>query len=158
MSKVETELVLYSDEYRQDLHYLLLEASKELFGYRTVDLQSFLDYHWAIYLAVVNGKVIGFTSFVLNPYFGLRPMTLGNDYIYILPEYRLSKAMYMLSIQAGKVCVEADLPMEHYYCSEESKKISRKLNGTKLYEAYVYDVSEINRVYKNLTKKIKIKD
>lgn len=145
-------LVEYSEEYRDDLQELLLNVSKELFGQNQADVDKFVEHHWAIYLVKDEGKVIGFTSFIINTYFGLRPYTLGNDYLYVLPTHRNSKAMYLLSIQSGFVCKEANLPLEHYYSSEQSENISKKLTGVKMYTAYLYEIKEIERVYDKLMK------
>lgn len=145
-------LVKYTEEYKDDLQELLLNVSKELFGQNQADVDEFVEHHWAIYLVKDEDKVVGFTSFVINTYFGLRRHTLGNDYIYVLPSHRNSKAMYLLSIQSGFVCKEANLPLEHYYSSEQSENMSKKLTGVKMYTAYLYEIKEIERVYDKLMK------
>lgn len=152
------EIVMYSKEYREALKEVLIKFSQELFGAGTVRIDEFIDYHWCVYLAMKDGKVIGFTSFTFNTYYGLRPPTVGNDYNYVLPEYRGGRAMYLLSIQAGMVSVENNLPLEHYYASEATRKLSRKMTGVKAYEAYIYDVEEVRRIYIKLLTKVKFKD
>lgn len=158
MQTNKTTIVLYEEKHKEELRKLLIEVSSELFGYTTVDYQRFVDNHWALYLAVRNDKVIGLSSFIYNDYYGLRPPTVGNDYIYVLPAYRTGRAMYLLSTQAGHVSISCNLPLEHYYCSDTSKHLSRKLVGTKLYETYVYEVEEIGKIFKSLTRNHNIKE
>ena len=152
-SKVYIEA--YDSSYKEELNNLLVALSRELFCVGTVNLDEFIDNHWAIYLAIQEGEVIGFSSFLINTYYGLRPATVGNTYLFVKEQYRKTRATYLLSIQSGFVCNYLNLPLENYYASEESTKISRKLNGTKLYDVYVYEVDEVNRVYKNLNNKIR---
>ena len=76
------KIVLYSSEYKYELERLLKCFSSEVFNTGTVDIDSFIGCHWAIYLAISDGKVIGFSSFIINTYFGLRSSTLGNTYVF----------------------------------------------------------------------------
>ena len=152
------KIVLYSDKYRDELDVLLKEFSEKLYSGKYC-LDSFVNQHWAVYLALnSDGKVIGFSAFMIVNYLGFMDDIMANTYIYVKPEYRTSKAMYLFSIQAGKICVENDLPLEHYYASDDSKKLSRKLKGRKMFETYVYPVDEVNREYNRLKKFVKIKE
>lgn len=154
----DIKIVLYADQYKEQLENILVKFSHELFDAGTVNIGQFLDYHWCVYLAVKGSKVIGLSSYTFNTYFGLRPPTVGNDYLYVLPEYRGSRAMYMLAVQSGVVSVENNLPLEHYYASEETRRVSRKMTGVKAYETYIYDVKEVRRVYTKLISKVKFKE
>lgn len=155
MSRSKIFIKAYDSSYKEELNTLLVALSRELFCVGEVNLDEFIDNHWAIYLAIQNGEVIGFISFIINSYYGLRPPTIGNTYLFVKEEYRKTRATYLLSIQSGHVCTESNMPLEHYYASQESAKLSRKLNGTKMFEAYVYEVEEVNRVFKNLKKTIR---
>lgn len=151
------KIVLYNDEYKDDLEKLLLEFSKEVFGDGTCDVDSFVKYHWAIYLAIgSNGKVIGFSSFTINTYYGLRKPTVANDYLYVREVHRGGKATYLLSIQSGKVSIENNLPLENYYSSESSFRISSKLKGKKMYDAYIYEVGDVEDTLNKLKDKVKV--
>ena len=152
------KIVLYNDSYNDSLCELLRLFSEEVFGSGTYDIDKFVNSHWAIYLALDNDIVVGFSSFNINDYYGLRKPTLGNDHIYVLPEYRDSKAMYLFSIQAGKICIDNNLPLEHYYSSDSSLKLSRKLKGKKIYETYIYDVGDVSNTFNKLINKVRIKD
>lgn len=152
------KIVLYENKHRKELEELLKLFSKEVFNSGVADVDVFVDGHWAIYLAIHQDEVVGFSSFVINSYFGLREPTLGNSYIYVLPKYRRSKAMYLFSLQAGRISVKQNLPLEHYYSSEDSIKLSSKLKGEELYTTYLYSVEEVSRVFDKLNSKIKIKD
>lgn len=158
MNNNPIKIVLYDHTFEKELEALLISLSQELFGEGTVSIEDFVNNHWSIYLAVRDSKVIGLSSFVHNTYFGLRPPTIGNSYLYVLPEHRGSRATYLLSLQSGYISDYLQLPLENYYASEESKKISRKLNGTKAYETYIYEVEEVNRVFKNLKSKVNIRN
>jgi hypothetical protein len=152
------KLVLYNDTYREQLDALLIGFSKEVFDCGTADTDSFVRNHWCIYLAIDDeDRVLGFSSFSINTYFGLRSPTLGNTYIYVDTKHRASRIMYLFSIQAGQICVEKNLPLEHYYSSESSLKLSRKLKGKKIYEAYVYEVGDVEETFNKLIKKVRIK-
>lgn len=150
------QIVKYDESYREDLEDLLLAFSEEVFGEPMVNLDAFVGYHWVIYLAKCDDEVVGFTSFIYNTYYGLRTPTIGNDYVYIKPAYRAGRTMYMMALQAGKVCVEVDLPLEYYYITEASLALSKKIEGTKMYDAIIYPVEEITRKFKALTKQNRI--
>lgn len=151
------KIVIYSDEYRGQLDEILRRFSCEIYD-GLHDLDRFIEGHWAIYLAVKNHTVIGFSSFNIIDYYGFKCSILSNDYVYVLPEYRTSKAMYLLSIQAGKICTEHNMPLEHYYASEHAKKLSRKLKGKKMFETYLYPIDEVKLEYDRLRKFVKIKE
>lgn len=144
------DIVLYSDEYADELEKMLKEFSQEIFGYGTANLEQFLAQHWIIYLAKKGDEVIGFSSFIYNTYYGLRPPTVGQTYLYVRPAFRRGRASYLLSKQAGFVSIDSNLPLENYYASEESTRIGNRMQGTKLYEAYLYDVEAVAEVYNKL--------
>lgn len=141
------------------LEEMLYLFQKEVYDSDTkVDLKQFVEHHFAIYLIMDGGSVVGFSSFVWNSYFGLREPTIGNDYIYILPSHRRSNAMHMISIQAGQICVDNGLSLQHFYASESSDRLSKKLSGKKLFTVFEYGIDEVTREYERLKTKIKIKD
>ena len=144
------QVIQYSDEYAEDLEEMLKDFSKEIFGYGTANLDNFLAHHWAIYLAKKDDEVIGFSSFIYNTYYGLRPPTVGQTYLYVRPEHRRGRASYLLSKQAGYISVTYDLPLENYYASEASKRIGNRMQGTFMYEAYIYEPEEVAKVYNKL--------
>lgn len=144
------EIILYTDDYAEQLEELLKEFSTEIFGYGTADLDKFVNGHWVIYLAKKGDEVIGFSSFIYNTYYGLRPPTVGQTYLYVRPEHRRGRASYLLSKQAGFISVDSGLPLENYYASEASKRIGNRMEGTLLYEAYLYEPSEVAKAYSKL--------
>jgi len=138
---------------------MLVKFQEEVFGSDTeIDIDTFIKYHFAIYLAIIDGECIGFTSFVINSYYGLREPTIGNDYIYIVKGHRRSRAMHLFSLQSGKVCIENNLPLEHYIASESSDRLSKRLSGKKIFTAYIYEVEEVERVFNKLKTKVRIND
>lgn len=151
-------IVKYDDTYKEDLNRLLLSFSREVFNEETANIDQFVDYHWCIYLALKDGEVVGFTSFIYNTYYGMRTPTVGNDYAYIVPHHRGSKTMYLFSLQAGKVSLQYDLPLEVYYASDDSRRLGKQIQGDLMYEAIIYPTSEISRKFKALTTKIEIKN
>jgi len=66
--------------------------------------------------------------------------------------------LYMLTIQAGILSVENKLPLENYYASDSSERLSRKLEGVKQYTTYIYELDEVEKAFSKLTNKLKIKD
>lgn len=152
------KLVLYTHDYCEQLDSLLKQFSAEVWGEGTADVDSFVSGHWCIYLALnSDGNVIGFSSYILNTYFGLRPMTLGNTYIYVEPEHRTSKTMYLFSLQSGKIAMDNRLNLEHYYGSDSSLKLSSKIKGAKVYETWMYDIGEVEKTFNRLQKTIRIR-
>ena len=151
------KIVLYNDSYRNQLEDLLIEFSESMYSGKC-DVDVFVGYHWAVYLAVKDDTVVGFSAFSIGNYLGFLDDIVTNTYIYVKPEYRTSKAMYLFSIQAGRVSEDLDLPLEHCYASDESKRLSRKLKGRKMYEAYIYDRDEVKREYNRLKSKLNIKE
>ena len=152
------EIKLYSNAYKQELNDLLVKFSQELFGDGTANVDEFIDYHWCVYLAIRDNKVIGMSSYIFNTYFGLRTPTVGNDYLYVLPEHRGSRAMWMLAVQTGKISVENNLPLEHYYTSEQTIRAGRKMEGVTAHSTYIYSVEEVKRVFNHLISKVKFKE
>lgn len=152
------KLVIYESKYLNDLHKLLVEASEEIFGYGTVDIESFLSRHYAIYLAIIRGEVVGFTSFNVNDYYGMRPSTVGNTYLYVRPQYRRSKALHLMSIQAGLVARNLNMPLEHYVASKESRLLTKRLNGDEMYTSFIYQLDEVERVVDGLKRKVRIEE
>lgn len=151
-------IVQYTDEYRVELAKLLVEMSKALFGTGTANIDDFVKGHWCIYLAIIDNKAIGFAGFIHNTYFGFREPTVGLTYLYVTPEHRGSRANYLLNIQSGVLSISNNLPLEHYYASEHSVKMSRKVKGKKLYETWLYEVDEVMIAFKRLTSKVNIKE
>ena len=152
---------LYEPKYRSDLEFLLKEFAKDIWDNdgKEVDVDCFISSHWCIYIALTtNDEVIGFSSYNLNHYYGMREATVSNTFIYVTKEHRQSKAMYLFSLQSGRICVSNNLGLEHHYGSNESKKLSSKLNGVKLYETFVYSVDEVSRVFNRLKNKVRIKE
>ena len=144
------EVVLYEDKDADELRAMLKEFSQEIYGYGTANLEQFLAQHWVVYLAKKGDEVIGFSSFIYNTYYGLRPPTVGQTYLYVRPEHRRGRASYLLSKQAGFISVDSGLPLENYYASEASKRIGNRMEGTLLYEAYLYEPSEVAKAYSKL--------
>jgi len=139
------KIVIYSSEYKSQLEELLIAFSKEIYGEGTVNLDDFIDYHWAIYLAVdSNNLVIGFSSYMFNDWFGLRKQTIGNTYVYIRPKYRGGNIVAMFIAQSIKISRESNCELENYYASENTKSIANKLvkNGKEIYSTYIYSVSD----------------
>jgi hypothetical protein len=152
------KVVKYDRSYKKELESLLQDFSKDLFNTGTADVASFVEGHWAIYLAVIDSKAVGFAGFVYNTYFGFRTPTVGLTYLYVMPEHRASKANYLLNIQSGVVCLAENLPLEHYYASENSVRMSRKIEGTKLYEAWIYDVEQVQTAFNKLNSQVTIRN
>jgi len=148
------KIVLYSEDYANQLEMLLEKFSKEVFGKESCDLELFVNNHWAIYLAIKGNVVVGFSSFNIQDYYGFTDSVVGNDYIYISKEYRTSKAMFLFSIQAGKVSKELNMPLEHYYSSNMSRLASKRLKGILVYETYQYSVEEVAKVTEQLKRRI----
>jgi hypothetical protein len=150
------KIKLYTPDYKEELDQLLKGFSSEVWDEGTADTDMFVNSHWAIYIALIDDVVIGFSSYFINTYFGLRPPTLGNTYIYVKPEHRTSKVMYLFSLQSGKIATELQMPLEHYYSSKESLKLSSKLKGTKMYEAWIYEIDEVEKTFNKLKNKVRI--
>lgn len=148
MSKVTIEL--YDSKYAADLEEMLVDFSQEVYGAGTADIDTFVNNHWFIYLAMRSDEVIGFSSYIYNTYFGLRPPTLGNSYLYVKPPYRKGRAAYLLTKQTGYVCMDANLPLELYYASKESRLIGERtlgLEGSELYSVHEYPLDHIKQSY-----------
>lgn len=152
------KLVIYEDFYINELHKMLMTMSEELFGEASADVEKFVSRHTHIYLAIIREEVVGFTSFTINDYFGLKEPVVGNTYLYVKPQHRRSKALHLMSIQAGLVARDLNMPLEHYVASKESKLLTKRLKGEEMYVTYVYPVEECIRVIDGLKKKVRIKE
>jgi len=149
------------EEHVAYLSSALYKFQKEVFPKKetNVDVQMFIDYHFSIYLAVSNNnEFVGFTSFNYNGYFGIKSPTIGNTYLFIEKSHRRSNAMHLMSIQSGKVCEQAGLPLEHYIVDGGgSEKFVGRLNGKKIYTTYEFDASEVLRETQRIETIVKIK-
>lgn len=157
MKKVE--LVLFEPLHTSWLERLLENFGVEVFNSRNkIDVDRFINnHHGYIYLAVNEyGIPVGFSSFTYNDWYGLREPTLSNDFIYIEPAYRRSKAMHLFSIQAGYLCESMNLPLEHHTASAESEMLTSRLKGKKLYTTYLYPIDSVIEEYSRLKTKIRI--
>jgi len=152
------KLKLYEGKDKLELHDMLIEFSLEVFKSGTVDIDNFVSRHTHIYLAIISGEVVGFTSFLINDYFGLREPTVGNTYLYVKPDYRRSKALHLMSIQAGLVARDLSMPLEHYVASKASKLLTRRLKGKEIYTSFEYSVEECMRVINGLKDKVRIEE
>lgn len=159
MKKVK--LALYDERYYSGLEKLLKMFQREVYNSDTqINTRHFVDnHHGYIYMVLDEcGGSVGFSSFIYNGWYGMREPTLGNDFIYIMPEYRRSRAMHLISIQAGVLCKDNDIPLEHYIASEGSAQFHGRLTGSKLYTAYEYSVAEVTRETERLKTKVRIKE
>lgn len=158
MQKVS--LCLYDDRYLDDLKRLLEEFQKEVYGISTeFNIIEFVNgHHGFIYLVMsAEGTPVGFTSFVYNSYYGLREATLGNDYIYIMKAYRRTRAMHLISIQAGVLCQNNNIPLEHYYASDESSRFMGRMKGERIFSTYIFPIEEVSKETERLQTKVRIK-
>jgi hypothetical protein len=155
---MKMKLELYEPRHHDELYRMLVSFSEEIFDEGTANVDMFVKYHTHIYLAIIRDEVVGFTSFVINEYFGLRTPTIGNTYLYVKPEYRRSKALHLMSIQAGLVARDLNMPLEHYVASKESRLLTKRLKGRELYTSFEYSVEECERVINGLKNKVRIKE
>lgn len=159
------KLKIFDKDSHKDYGYLssaLVKFQDEVYKENTViDIDYFVDSHYAIYLIENNdGDYVGFSSFTINSYFTLRSPTIGNTFIFIEKEYRnRSKAMHLISIQAGMICRDTGYPLEHYIVDGSgSEKFVGRLNGKKIYTTYEFSQDEVSRETSRLISKVKIKD
>ena len=150
------EIIVYEDKYQQQLIDLVQECSKELYNTGTVNIEAFVKRHWAIYLVAVDNKIVGFSSWAMNDYFGLRLPTMGNTYLYITPEYRNSRAAYLLAgAQFCKVSEATNMPIEAYIASDKSRLLlNNRVKGKFLYDVYEYSPEEVKVAFDHLKKHI----
>ena len=149
MSKVTIEL--YDSKYASDLEEMLVDFSQEVYGVGSADIDKFVDGHWFIYLAMKDGEAIGFSSYIYNTYFGLRPPTIGNSYLYVKPPHRKGRTAYLLTKQTGYVSMDTNLPLELYFASNGSRLIGERilgLEGSELYRVHEFPLEHIKQSYK----------
>ena len=144
------KVILYEEKYKQQLEDLLYKFSNEIFGYNMADINKFLAGHWLIYLAMKGDEVIGFSSFIYNTYYGLRPPTVGQTYLYVKENHRQGRASYLLAKQAAFVSIDTNLPLENYYASDDSRKIGNRMEGIKQFDSWLYPVEEVKKAYSKL--------
>ena len=152
------KLKLYETKDKLDLYNMLIEFSIEVFKSGTVDLDKFVSRHTHIYLAIISGEVVGFASFLINDYFGLREETVGYTFAYVKPEHRRSKALHLMSIQAGLVARDLNMPLEICVASKASELLTRRLKGEKIYTAFIYPIEECMRFIDGLKEKVRIEE
>lgn len=145
-------IIQYDDKYRLHLAALLQEMSRELYGTGMVDVDNFVKNHWVVYLLMIDNKPVGLSSWTMNHYFGLRNPTIGNTYLFVIPEYRNSKSSYILTASLFcKVSAETNMPIETYIASEHTNKVlHNRLDGKFLYDVYEYSPEQVKVGFDNL--------
>lgn len=159
MKKVK--LALYEPDHEPYLWRFLSRFQEEVYDSTThFSIKDFVEgHHGYIYMVLNEDDIpVGFTSFCYNSYYGLRQATLGNDFMYIEPEYRRTKAMHLISIQAGVLCQNNNIPLEHYYASDDSSKFIGRMKGDRIFSTYIFPMEEISRETERLKTKVRIKE
>ena len=152
------KIILYKSEYRDQLSNLLTAFSTEVYGYGKSNVDLFVRCHHSIYLAEDNGNIVGFSSYNISDYYGLREPAMANDYLYVDPKSRSGKVMYLFAMQTGRIIDDTNLSLEHYIASDSSKRFVGRLKGKKIYCTYIYAANEVRREFNRLRTKLKIKD
>lgn len=157
----KVSLALFDEElHLYDLEKLLGEFQIEVYNEtRRFNVMEFVEGHYGYIYMVLNekGSPVGFTSFCYNGYYGLREATLGNDYIYIEKEYRRTRAMHLICIQAGTLCQNNNIPLENYYASDASARFVGRMKGNKIFSTYIFPIEEVSRETERLKTKVRIK-
>lgn len=161
-NKYRLELVNDSSfENIADLYLMLKEFSVEVFkekAEKNIEVVQFIKAHNAgVYMVFSGDKAIGFTSFMVNRYFGLRQAVVANSYMYLRPKYRKTRAMHLIAIQSGKVAEALGLPLEHYYAADsESQHFIGRMKGELIYNAYEYPLEVVSKEIEKLQEKVKV--
>ena len=139
-------IVEYEEKYKDRLEVLLKQFSKEVWNTGTVNVEHFIDCHWAIYLLVTDEDIpVGFSTFNTTDYYGMRETIVSNDYMYIEPEYRNGLAIALIGSQSCRMAKNLDMKLQYYLSSEHSNRfVNRIKNGKIIYCTYEYDVSDVN--------------
>ena len=104
------------DRYRKELQYLIIDYFKERhddYCGSSSKAMSVLDY-WSsdrmLYFVVDDkGKAIGFLVLYINDQFQMVEPKLVVDYMYVLPEFRRTRATQWLYATIGKVAMDLGL-------------------------------------------------
>lgn len=156
----KVSLVFYEDKYSAALWRFLNKFQEEVYNSTThFSVGDFVKRHEGLIYMVLGeaGVPVGFTSFCYNDYYGLREATLGNDFIYLEPAYRKSRAMHLICIQAGTLCQNNNIPLENYYASDDSEKFIGRMKGERIFSTYIFPVDEVSKETERLKTKIRIK-
>jgi len=147
----------FNEEDVNVLTEMLEEFATETFGTEepAVDIDQFMDGHSYIYLIIRDSEVIGFTSFAVMNYYGMRDMVLSNDYLYVRKGHRRSKAMHIAHIQAGKIIdvLKCDLSAPLANGTLE-QGLNRRIKSKLIYSTYEYKYEDVATEYDRLQKKI----
>lgn len=157
MREQKVKIKLLENNYKTQLEKLLKMFSLEVFGSEKTDVDKFINNHWAIYLAIVDEKVIGFSSYNINDYYGLRENVLCNTFMYVDKKYRNTKATYMFLMQTCKICEDNSFDVEYSTDNKIVEKIGNKLNKNILHKTILHKNNDVMYFYNKLKKRIKIK-
>ena len=161
--KKRVSLRLYEDKYRNDLLVLLAAFAKEVYNTDepVINVDEFILCHNAgVYMVVNDDDVgVGFSSFSVNSYFGMKDTVLSNNYMFIDKDYRRTKAMHLISLQSGIICLENGIGLEHFYTvGSGSVPFIGRLGGKHLFDAYEYSLEAVTEEVNRLKSKVNIKD
>lgn len=149
------KLVEYSILFEDDLTEMLEDFAEEVFDEpgRVVDIDAFVNSHNYIYLIIRDKQVIGFISYYLMDYYGMRDMVLNQDYLYIKENHRRSKAIHLANVQTGLLVktlkCDLSLPLAN---GNLEKGLGRRIKSQMMYSTYEYKQEDILSEYDRLCK------
>ena len=148
------KLLVYSFDKYNDLEILLQEFSNEVLNSdRVIDANKFIMVHSGyIYMLYKDNKCIGFTSYAITDNCGLDKEKLINDFVYIKPEYRNTKAFLFFMVQTGKIASELKLSVQIPTNNEMLITMAGKFKAKPVYNVFEYSVSESMKEYERLKK------
>lgn len=159
------KVVVYSKEYFTELTWLVQDYFKETLkdsyvgnqAVATNFVSSYLDKDHYIYLVVDdNNVVVGFVIMYVFNMYGFSKEYLVVDHMYILPDYRGTKATLWLFTTIGKVMNDLGLgAMGVVYADSSNKANSQLIGGKVIAQVTEYRLDKIQKHYKRYLKRLK---
>lgn len=145
MVRSRVELVKFENKYHDDLQEMLKEFTLEVFDNDLLfpDVTRFVGGHSAVFIILVQNKAVGFISYQVDDYFGLKEPTLAVNYVYLKEGYRKGRTTFALALHQLEVAVINELPLVHHYASDDSRAFFNRLDGKLLYNTYEFGLETI---------------
>lgn len=157
-------LITYKDSYKDSLaeliHLYFLETNtQEYIGNINTakEMIKQLLLQKSIYLLLddSNSKVIGFIVTYLDSQYNMLKQYIVNEYMFVLPEYRSTKAVAYLYYMIGIIARDYNCDViGTTYCTSSNTSNNQLVGGVTVANVFKIPLEQINKRYEKYTKRL----
>lgn len=157
-------LITYKDSYKDSLaeliHLYFLETNtQEYIGNINTakEMIKQLLLQKSIYLLLddSNSKVIGFIVTYLDSQYNMLKQYIVNEYMFVLPEYRSTKAVAYMYYMVGTIARDYNCDViGTTYCTSSNTSNNQLVGGVTVANVFKIPLEQINKRYEKYTKRL----